>query len=106
MDTLQGLVRGLPGGLTREALIGGAKSDIIDQRMTEELIVGILEQQPDCQSAIFEMTAFERLTLIKDISIVGQQQSAQLFKQGGLSGPVLTDQGDAVAWGNLKVDRF
>jgi hypothetical protein len=104
MDTLQGLVRGLPGELTRETLIGGAKSDIIDQRMTEELIVGILEQQPDRQSAIFEMAAFERLILKKDISIVGQQQSAQLFKQGGFSGPILTDQGDPVAGGNLKVN--
>ena len=80
----------------RAAEVQGTKSDVLKDRGAEELIVGVLEQEPNPPTHIPEVRLGAALpTEGQDLAPTGPMQAQEQMQQGALTRPVRAHQGDA-----------
>ncbi len=86
-------VRHLP---LRETQIARAKSDLLPNRGSEDLMVGVLEEVTDFPRQLPHTLTGRVLTQDEDSATGGTQQAVEVLDQGGLAGTVLADDGQEV----------
>ena len=101
-------LHGLPGNLQcrgrRLPLIKGTEGDVLQDGGTEELIVGILEEQAHLLPDRHEILLFaDCLSEDDDFARLGAEQAHDQVQQGGLAAAVGTDEAEVFARQELKI---
>ena len=85
----------------------GTEGHVLGDGGTEQLVVGILENQTDLASDGSEVGAGDGLARYQHASIVGRlfgQEAIQVEEQGRLARPVGSHEADALAAADLEAD--
>lgn len=87
----------------REAQIAGAECDVLANGLRHELIVGILENQPDAAADGGEIAALDGDAIHEDASAPDGDEPENALEEGGFTGAIAAEQGNG---GRLRgVDR-
>ena len=86
-----------------EALVERAEGDVFVHGGHEELVVGVLEDQPDAGADVVQRVAGDGEPGDLEHALAGHQ-AVEVVHEGGLAGPVGAEQRDALAVLDVQVD--